>query len=223
MKRLSYIMLTALMISSASVSAGVVMGGTRIVYPQNSKEVAFSVSNMESAVPYLIQSWVENDAEGKNRAAPFIVTPPLFRLDPDQTNTLRIQYTGAPLPADRESVFWLDIKAIAPKPKESSNELQINVKSKFKIFYHPENLKGDAATAWQKVRFSTTQKGLEATNPTPYYVSFYRLSVSGHNIEQPGMIGPGETREWPVAASGSVTWSAINDFGAITATRSQPL
>ncbi|EBW8988557.1 molecular chaperone, partial [Salmonella enterica subsp. enterica serovar Enteritidis] len=96
-------MLTALMVSSASVSAGVVMGGTRIVYPQNSKEVAFSVSNMESAVPYLIQSWVENDAEGKNRAAPFIVTPPLFRLDPDQTNTLRIQYTGAPLPADRES------------------------------------------------------------------------------------------------------------------------
>ncbi|WP_406910550.1 fimbria/pilus periplasmic chaperone, partial [Citrobacter freundii] len=37
------------------------MGGTRIVYPQNSKEVAFSVSNMESAVPYLIQSWVEGD------------------------------------------------------------------------------------------------------------------------------------------------------------------
>lgn len=125
MKRLSYIMLTALMVSSASVSAGVVMGGTRIVYPQNSKEVAFSVSNMESAVPYLIQSWVEGDGPDKNNAAPFIVTPPLFRLDPEQTNTLRIQYTGAPLPTDRESVFWLDIKAIAPKPKESSNELQV--------------------------------------------------------------------------------------------------
>lgn len=94
MKRLSYIMLTALMVSSASVSAGVVMGGTRIVYPQHSKEVAFSVSNMESAVPYLIQSWVEGDGQDKNNAAPFIVTPPLFRLDPEQTNTLRIQYTG---------------------------------------------------------------------------------------------------------------------------------
>ncbi|EHF4926636.1 MAG: molecular chaperone [Enterobacter hormaechei] len=223
MKRLSYIMLTALMVSSASVSAGVVMGGTRIVYPQHSKEVAFSVSNMESAVPYLIQSWVEGDGQDKNNAAPFIVTPPLFRLDPEQTNTLRIQYTGAPLPTDRESVFWLDIKAIASKPKESSNELQVNVKSKFKIFYRPDNLKGDAATAWQKITFSRTGKGLKAANPTPYYVSFYRLSVGGHKIEQPGMIGPGEIREWPVSASGGVSWSAINDFGAITATHTQPL
>ncbi len=53
MKRLSYIMLTALMVSSASVSAGVVMGGTRIVYPQHSKEVAYSVSNMEVRFPIL--------------------------------------------------------------------------------------------------------------------------------------------------------------------------
>ncbi|MCW1828674.1 molecular chaperone [Enterobacter asburiae] len=223
MKRLSYIMLTAFMFSSASASAGVVMGGTRIVYPQNSKEVAFSVTNKESATPYLIQSWVEGDIQAKNHATPFIVTPPLFRIDPDQTNTLRIQYTGAPLPADRESVFWLNIKAISPKPKESSNELQINVKSKFKIFYRPSNLKGDAATAWQKVTFSRTDKGLKAVNPTPYYVSFFQLSVAGHKIDQPGMIGPGETREWPMAASGSVSWSAINDFGAITSTQSQPL
>ncbi|WP_250143332.1 fimbrial biogenesis chaperone, partial [Escherichia coli] len=70
---------------------------------------------------------------------------------PEQTNTLRIQYTGAPLPTDRESVFWLDIKAIAPKPKESSNELQVNVKSKFKIFYRPDNLKGDAADELTRV------------------------------------------------------------------------
>ncbi|MEH0886836.1 molecular chaperone [Enterobacter sp. UNJFSC 003] len=223
MKRLSYIMLTALMINSASAFAGVVMGGTRIVYPQNSKEVAFSVANKESATPYLIQSWVEGDRQTEPHAAPFIVTPPLFRLDPDQTNTLRIQYTGTPLPTDRESVFWLDIKAIAPKPKESSNELQINVKSKFKIFYRPENLKGNAATAWQEIKFTRTAKGLKATNPTPYYVSFFHLRVAGHDIEQPGMIGPGESREWPVTANGSVSWSAINDFGAITSTQSQPL
>lgn len=223
MRPLSYIMLTAFMINCAPAFAGVVMGGTRIVYPQHSKEVAFSVANKESATPYLIQSWVEGDKQTENHAAPFIVTPPLFRLDPDQTNTLRIQYTGAPLPTDRESVFWLDIKAIAPKPKESSNELQINVKSKFKIFYRPENIKGDAATAWQKITFTRTAKGVKATNPTAYYVSFFQLNVAGHNIDQPGMIGPGESREWPVTGNGSVSWSAINDFGAITSTHVQPL
>lgn len=223
MKCLSHIVLAAVMVSSASASAGVVMGGTRIVYPENKKEVAFSVSNKEGIKPYLIQSWVEGDLQNNRNSAPFIVTPPLFRLDPDQTNMLRIQYTGAPLPNDRESVFWLDIKAIAPKPKDGDNELQVNIKSKFKIFYRPEHLAGDPATAWEKLTFARSGKGIKASNPTPYYVSFYSLKVGGKEIADPGMIAPGQSREWPVAASGSVTWSAINDFGGITKTHSQSL
>jgi P pilus assembly chaperone PapD len=115
MKCLTGLVLSFLMIASSPVLAGVVMGGTRVIYPQNTREVAFSVTNMENSTPYLIQSWVENYDRRNKSQPPFIVTPPLFRLDPEQTNTLRIRYTGAPLPTDRESVFWLNVKEAAIK------------------------------------------------------------------------------------------------------------
>ena len=223
MKSFKPLILAMSMVISVPASAGVVMGGTRVIYPQSAREVAFTVANKESATPYLIQSWIENDTVKNQSDTPFIITPPLFRLDPEQTNTLRIQYTGAPLPADRESVFWLNIKVISPKPKASTNELQINIKSKFKLFYRPAALTEGAGEAWNKLTFARTSQGIKATNPTPYYVSFYKLTVDGKNIADPGMIAPGSSREWPAATPGTVSWSAINDFGGITASHSQNL
>ncbi|WP_251268238.1 fimbria/pilus periplasmic chaperone, partial [Enterobacter hormaechei] len=82
-----------------------------------------------------VQSWVENYAENNKSRVPFIVTPPLFRLDPEQQNVLRIYYIGGTLPTDRESVFWLNVKSIAPTKQDEVNKLQVNIKSKFKIFY----------------------------------------------------------------------------------------
>ncbi|MTH45505.1 fimbria/pilus periplasmic chaperone [Escherichia alba] len=221
MKCLTGLVLSFLMIASSPVLAGVVMGGTRVIYPQNTREVAFSVTNMENSTPYLIQSWVENYDRRNKSQPPFIVTPPLFRLDPEQTNTLRIRYTGAPLPTDRESVFWLNVKSISPKPKDGNNELQINIKSKFKIFFRPTGLGNGAETAWKKLTVSRTGSGVTINNPTPWYVSFHSLKVAGKSIPEPGMIGPGERRELPGPATGNVTWTAINDFGGITPSFSQ--
>lgn len=47
--------------------------------------------------------------------APFIVIPPVSRLEPAQEKILRIVHTkGLSLPDDRESVFWLNIKIFHP-------------------------------------------------------------------------------------------------------------
>ncbi|MBZ4261768.1 fimbria/pilus periplasmic chaperone, partial [Mycobacterium tuberculosis] len=83
---------------------------------------------------------------------PVIVTPPLLRLDPQQHHGLRINSIGAPLPRDRESVFWLNVTSIAPTPQGEVNKLQVNIKSKFKIFYRPNDLAGDPAKAWQQLK-----------------------------------------------------------------------
>lgn len=199
-----------------SAQAGVVMGGTRVVYPQDQREVAFSITNMEKDTPYLIQSWVEN-ANGDNKSTPpFVVTPTLFRLDAEQKNTLRISYLGTPLPADRESVFWLNVKNIAPTQKANSNKLQINVKSKFKIFYRPKGLKGNPALAYQQLTFTCSGNTLTAHNPSPWFVSFYRIKVGTHEVNEPGMVDPLADRQWNVPCSGPVSWQVINDFGGLT-------
>ncbi len=206
----------SLLLLSATAQAGIVMGGTRVIYEEGKREASMSVTNADNAVPYLVQSWVDNYSATKNNAPPFIVTPPLFRLDPEQKNVLRINFTGATLPMDRDSVFWLNVKSISPSNKDDANKLQVNIKSKFKIFYRPKNLPGDAEEAWQKLTFQTLGSSLVAHNPTPYFVSFFSLSVGNEELDEPGMIAPFSNKSWPAHHAGTVKWRAINDFGGVT-------
>lgn len=206
----------ALLTLSTAAQAGIVMGGTRVIYQEGKREAAISVTNADTHSPYLVQSWVENYAQNNKARVPFIVTPPLFRLDPEQQNVLRINFIGGTLPADRESVFWLNVKSIAPTRKDEVNKLQINIKSKFKIFYRPNGLAGEPADAWRKLTFKIDGSRLVAQNPTPYFVSFFTLSVGGKEITEPGMIGPFSHREWLVNRTGVIKWRAINDFGGMT-------
>lgn len=162
----------AFLLLSTTVQAGIVMGGTRVIYQEGKREASISVTNADVHSPYLVQSWIENYAENDKSKVPFIVTPPLFRLDPEQENVLRINFIGADLPHDRESVFWLNVKSISPTQKGDANKLQVNIKSKFKIFYRPHGLAGDPEKAWQMLTFKIVGNRLVAQNPTPYFVSF---------------------------------------------------
>lgn len=154
-----------------TASAGVVIGGTRVIYDTARKDSSFSVSNTGTSEPYLIQSWVENLHDSNK--APFIITPPLFRLDADQENTLRIIHTGGQLPADKESAFWVNVKTISASEKSDSNQLQISVKSRIKVFYRPTGLPGDATEAYKALTFTRQGRQLKVNNPTPYHVSFF--------------------------------------------------
>ncbi|MCL7707702.1 molecular chaperone, partial [Enterobacter kobei] len=83
--------------------------------------------------------------------APFMVTPPLFRLAAHQDNTLRVVRTGGTLPEDRESLYWLNIKSIPSAAKiEGVNRLQIAIKTRIKLMYRPASVSGkpeDVASA----------------------------------------------------------------------------
>lgn len=216
LKKIKLISILSALFMSVAAQAGIVMGGTRVIFQEGKKEATLTVTNQEKDTPYLVQSWIENVDPHNSAQVPFIVTPPLFRLDAEKMNVLRINYSGLPLPEDRESVFWLNVKSISPSPRDRGNQLQVNIKSKFKLFYRPKGLAGTAADAWQKLTFRQQGRQLIARNPTPYFVSFYTLSVGGHAIQEPGMIGPGEERRWDTPGTGPVTWAAINDFGGTT-------
>ncbi|WP_272691073.1 fimbrial biogenesis chaperone [Providencia sp. PROV116] len=217
---------------AASCNAGIMIAGTRLVYEENRKEVSISISNPDK-VPYLIQSWLEPDNTSFTRGneksdLPFIITPPLFRLNGDASNSLRIVKVKE-LPNDRESVYWLNIKSIPASNPDAQNQLLISVNSRIKLFYRPfDLLQKDAATAYQHLSFTYQNGKLLAKNPTPFYISLQTLTVNKNEIEQPGMISPFAEQNWEVTQINNsvpilVTWSAINDFGGKTATRTQSL
>ncbi|KER04502.1 molecular chaperone [Photorhabdus temperata] len=197
--------------------AGVVIGGTRVIYMSDKKEASISINNPEKDAPYLIQSWIQD--ENENMKTPFIVTPPIFKLAAGQENILRIVKAESHLPEDRESLFWLNVKSIPTSVKSDQNQLQITVKSIFKLFYRPAHLAEKSSTAYKELKFRTENNLLIAENPTPYFISFSRLKIDQHEIKPAGMIKPFSQLSWtlPVKNIKQVTWKVINDFGGVTA------
>lgn len=211
-----------LMLASAGfapqASAGVALGATRVVYPADQKQVQLAVTNNDESSTYLIQSWVEN-AEGMKDSR-FVITPPLFAMQGKKENTLRIiDATNKQLPTDRESLFWLNVKAIPSmdKSKMSDNTLQLAIISKIKLYYRPGNLSIPPDQAPEKLTFRRSGNTLTLVNPTPYYLTVTELNA-GTRILDNALVPPlGETSvKLPSDAGSTITYRTINDYGALT-------
>lgn len=225
--------LTLLLFFSAipAVQAGLVFNGTRVIYPAGKQEVTLALSN-EDREPRLIQAWIERE-DGQADGIPFIITPPIFRLDPARGQTLRIRYTGGAMPQDRESVLRINVLEVQPPPKGKKagthNYMQIPVRTRLKLFWRPKNLPGTPGEAATALRWRLLREGgkaqLECTNPSAFNVSLQdvRLTPPGNNDEnlQSGMcpakgralFGVPDTRQLP---GGTVYYAVINDGGYIS-------
>lgn len=85
----------AVLLTSHVAHASIVVGGTRLVFDGNNDESSINVENKDSKAN-LVQSWLSvADPRVTNKQA-FIITPPLFRLDAGQKNSIRVIRSGAP-------------------------------------------------------------------------------------------------------------------------------
>lgn len=207
---------SGLMMVSSLAQAGVVVGATRLVYDGDKKESSLSVNNPD-ALPYLIQSWVE-PPEGSSEKAPFILTPPLFRLDAGRQNVLRVVRVGGTLPEDRESLYWLNVKTI-PSTERRDNTLQIAVKTRIKLIYRPAALKGLPDDVAGQLSWRRQGTRLAVSNPTPFYMNFQSVKVNGQEVKDATYVAPHATATFslPASAGSAVSWRVINDFGGIGA------
>lgn len=211
------LLMTSALAQAAEVG-GVTVGGTRLIYNGGKKEASLNVTNTDTN-PYLIQSWAETQNGGAEKA-PFIVTPPLFRLDGNQQNLLRIVRTGGNLPEDRESLYWLNVKSIpAGSKKEGANTLQIAVKTRIKLLYRPQGLKGVPEDVANKLTWTQSGTRLTVTNPTPFVMNFNQVKVGASEVKDVTYVLPMSqaTFNAPTAASGQISWKLISDYGGVGA------
>jgi chaperone protein EcpD len=222
-----------LLAAAPHAAAGVVVDGTRVVYPAAKREVTININNPGSA-PSLVQAWLDaGDPHAKpgDSQVPFVLTPPLFRLDPTKVQSLRLVYTHDPLPGDRESIFWLNVLDIPPRAAANSdapNQLELAFKHRMKVFFRPAGLAGSAVDAPGRMTWKLLSKdgklvGIQANNPGPYHVSMSKVIVTlgGKPIAiQADMVDPFASRSFnlpePVAApNGTVAleYWFVNDYG----------
>lgn len=228
--------LLAFCMSASMAHASVLIAGTRVVFPARDGEVTVRLTN-DNIRPALIEAWIDN-GDPKSTPdkvdVPFLITPPLFRMEAHKDQSLRILYSQGkqPLPGDRESLFWLNVLEIPPKPSgdetKGKNVLQFAIRSRLKLFYRPANLPGDAQKAPELVTWKAVADGqgyaLEVHNPTSYHITFIRLSlmVGGKQYSaDTGMVDPLGTLLLRIkgltaspAAGAPIAYDIVNDFGA---------
>ncbi|WP_434030584.1 fimbria/pilus periplasmic chaperone [[Pseudomonas] boreopolis] len=217
--------------------ASVIINGTRVVYPASNKEVTVKLTN-KGDKPVLVQVWLDdgdNKSTPENAKAPFTVFPPVFRMEPGKGQAVRLLYTREPLPQDKESVFWLNMLEVPPRLEgaEDRNLMQFAFRTRIKVFFRPDGLRGDPVKAGEKLAWKLVAgeggKGLalQATNPTPYHVNFSRIGLkAGDRIvaeRNGGMVAPGATATFPLqglqgrpASETKVDFTTISDFGGRT-------
>ncbi len=194
--------------------AGVIISGTRVIYNEGNKNVSINVKNPDK-MPYLIQSWIDDFEEKKQ--SKFTITPPLFRLNPDKENTLRIFLTEEGLPSDQESLFWLNIKTI-PATEKTENSLQIAFKTQMKLIYRPKSLKDvNFEEEQKKLSWSKERGKVIVYNPTPYFMNFQTIKFNGKLVNDVSYAKPFSTKSFDINDNnehGLISWELINDYGA---------
>ena len=210
-----------LVLLSNPVKASIVITGTRVIYSQGERSVSVKLNNNGKS-PVLIQSWVDDGVMSKSpdtSTAPFIVTPPINRVDPGKGQTLQISFTGKHLPSDKESVFWLNVLEVPARnsAKKDDNFLQIAFRTRIKLFYRPQALQGKSIEAPDKLEWKTIGGKLQAINKTPWNVSISGVKANGKKTEGK-MIAPFDAESFPlqVRHGQTIHFDAVNDYGAVT-------
>ena len=205
--------------------AGIVISTTRVIYPAENKEVGFGVHNTGSG-EILVQSWLEPSAEHTDPAnLPFVIAPALARVAGDGRQLLRVIYAGTDMPADRESVLWLNVQEIPQAVAE--NALQVAIRQRIKLFFRPKGLAGNAAEAPENLRWTLIEPGiLQVDNPGSFHVSMVRISARNGTAtvldKDSQMIAPGQTLRFALTSTSNgltLAFVSINDFGGQVAYR----
>ncbi|QDL35805.1 molecular chaperone FimC (plasmid) [Serratia liquefaciens] len=215
---LAGLLLTPMILLTPHAKAGVALGTTRVIYPAEQKQVKLAITNNDEKSANLIQSWVE-DIEGV-KDGQFVITPPLFAMHGKKESTLRIINSGSKqLPQDRETLYWLNVKAIPSMDpsKLSENTLQLAIISRIKLLYRPEKLALSPDQAADKLKFERKAGSLRLINPTPYYLTVTELRAGTHTLNNTMVPPMGQTDvSLPSDAGKEITYQTINDYGALT-------
>lgn len=233
---------TGLAFSAFSVAlvanAGILIDGTRVIFNEGMPEATIRVSN-KNDVPVLLQSWVDTlavSATPSSTSAPFLVLPPISRVDAGKGQVLRLRVTGQSLPKEQESAFWLNIlevPAVASESGVNDGSLQVTVRNRIKIFYRPKGLDSKGAgRAAGSVQWTLSAGAdgatLHARNDSPYHVSMVKAWVVGERkeVEAEGMqmLAPHASASFKLPEMGRLPSDAtlkvryINDFGGVVNT-----
>ncbi|MBI6528486.1 molecular chaperone [Proteus vulgaris] len=171
-----------LLLSSITSSfAGFGLETTRVIYNENNNNEGFVAFNSDKNTNYLLQSWVE-DLNGK-LTQDFVITPPLIKLMAQQKNTLQVT-KNTTLPNNIESLYWINVKFVAPSNENLENVLRYSMTNRIKLIYRPDALNNPKIESKiNQLKWSYKNNDLVVVNNSPYFLNIGKLIIDGKEIE----------------------------------------
>lgn len=170
--------------TSFAVNAAVSPDRTRIILNQSDKSVSVRLTNQSTTIPFLAQSWIE-DKDNKKSRNYITAVPPMVRLEAGEQVQVRLipQPTLTQLPADRESLFYFNVREIPPS-SEQKNVMQIAMQSRIKIFWRPKavEVKNGQVNLTGKFDVNRTASGLTLKNNSPYFITVGYIGTNGKTL-----------------------------------------
>lgn len=230
----------AMLLACAPSWADTRLQATRLVVAAAAGEGSIVIVN-DADRPALVQVWIDDgraDVAPEAMDTPLQVLQPLVRLAPNGSQPIRIRVAAAArLPADRESLYWLNVMEIPPARAATAGDLQATaatqdvlemvVRSRLKVIHRPSGLAGSpaAAAAGLVWRAAAQGNGIAVYNPSPWLVNLAHAQVGGgHQLALgDGSIPPlshrvfqSEKGEGDNATAGAVVgYHWIDELGAV--------
>ncbi|MBO2651602.1 fimbrial biogenesis chaperone [Shewanella algae] len=203
---------------------GVTAEVSRVVYEAAKPEQSLQLANLND-YPVLVQLWIDDGNPGstpdKATYAPVISLPAIFNLAAGEQRSIRLVRVREDLPEDRESLYWLNIYEVPPKPliQGSSAEqlVLLTMRTQMKLFFRPESLSAKAVNMIESVKLDWREGKLQINNQGPFFLTITRIEFDNLTPPlQPQMLAPfsSESLELPIkplAQSASIYY--LDDYG----------
>uniref|UniRef100_UPI000D1443C2 fimbrial biogenesis chaperone n=1 Tax=Proteus mirabilis TaxID=584 RepID=UPI000D1443C2 len=163
--------------------AAIQINKDRFFYKEQDKEILFDIKNKSEKESYIIQSWVSHYDKEDNSEAPFIISPSLIKLAPDENFTLKIIKTDDIKETNKESVYRVNIKLVPVIDDDMAdkNLILISLNSIYNLFYTPKSIINKNHN--KDINFFINNENLiKINNPTPYFITIAEAKIDDIDI-----------------------------------------
>jgi len=212
------ILVALLAVTALPAWSGVYIYGTRVIYPAAQKEVTVQLMNKGDRSA-LVQAWID-DGDTKTPPeklqVPFLLTPPVVKVKGNTGQQLKIKFTKANLPQDRESLYYLNVLDVPPNDASSDkgNTLKFAMQNRIKLIYRPTGLPGVTKETFSKIHIKKVADGVTVENSSANWLTISEINSPAKINKETLLLAPRANIKLPSApAKSNYTVTLIDDYG----------
>lgn len=203
------------------VHAGIVIYGTRVIYPAEKNEITLQLMNQEQNAS-LVQAWIDDGNTSlppEKIQVPFLLTPPVVRVPGNSGQQLKIKKMPNMLPNNKESLFYLNVLDIPPNnpAHAGKNVIKFAMQNRIKLFYRPAGIAPVNSATFKKIVLVRNGKGFIIKNDNANWVTVAEVKVGSVKINDKSvMVAPFSSEPVMVKSSNANQYklTIINDYGS---------